>query len=172
MLFAEYNKLMNQRIMASATRLSTKDLTDDRGAFFKSVIGTLNHVLVGDIIWLKRFSTRPGNAKALLYVTRLDQPEALDTILFDNLNDLQTARAKIDEVIIDWISGLSEDDVAAYLYYRNMAGKPRKKLLASLISHLFLHQVHHRGQATTLISQSGVDFGDTDLLEIVDDQSA
>jgi len=60
-LFAEYNKLMNHRILESANRLSEEQLKSDRGAFFKSVLGTLNHILVGDIIWLKRFRTHPAS---------------------------------------------------------------------------------------------------------------
>ena len=171
-LFADYNKLMNQRIIESADLLTEEQLKSDQGTFFKSVLGTLNHILVGDIIWLKRFRTHPASEKALDYLNTLDHPESLDTILFDDIKNLKEEREKIDEVLINWIAGLSEDDIGDYLSYQNMTGKPQKKLVESLVSHLFLHQVHHRGQATTLISQSGVDFGETDLLEIIDDHSA
>jgi len=171
-LFSEYNKLMNQRIMESANRLTMEQLKGDRGAFFKSVLGTLNHILVGDIIWLKRFALHPGNQKALEYITRLDHPASLGAILFDDLDSLRLVREKVDEVLICWITGLSESDIEACLSYKNMAGIQQNKRVESLISHLFLHQVHHRGQVTTLISQSGVDFGDTDILEIIDDLSA
>jgi len=53
------------------------------------------------------------------------------------------------------------------IFYLNMAGNAFSKPFLSLINHLFLHQVHHRGQVTTLLSQFGVDFGDTDLIEII-----
>jgi uncharacterized damage-inducible protein DinB len=171
-IFAKYNKLMNQRIMDSASQLSNEDLTSDRGAFFKSVIGTLNHILVGDIIWLKRFSSNPAGNKLLGYINRIDPPASLNTILFEDLNELKAERERIDELIIDWIAKLSESDIENNISYQNMAGEPQNKLLTSLISHLFLHQVHHRGQATTLISQSGVDFGDTDIIEIIADRFA
>ena len=85
------------------------------------------------------------------------------------LEGLATQRAVIDDIIIDWVAGLVESDLGDCLAYSNMAGESQNKQLASLISHLFLHQVHHRGQATTLIFRSGVDFGDTDLLELIDD---
>jgi len=171
-LFADYNKLMNQRIVESAGRLTEEQLKSDRGAFFKSVLGTLNHILVGDIVWLKRFQAHPPAKKALEYLGTLDYPESLDTILFEDLKSLREEREKIDEIIVNWIAGMSEDDIAGYLSYQNMAGKPQKKPVESLISHLFLHQIHHRGQATTLLSQSGVDFGETDILEMIDDHSA
>ena len=171
-LFADYNRLMNQRILESAGKLTEEQLKSDRGAFFKSVLGTLNHIMVGDIIWLKRFQTHPAHEKALEYLNRLDQPESLDTLLFDDLGDLKAEREKIDETIVSWIKNLSESDIDGYLSYKNMAGKSQRKPMEGLISHLFLHQIHHRGQATTLISQSGVDFGETDILEIIDDDSA
>ena len=169
-LFADYNRLMNQRIVETAGRLTDEQLRSDRGAFFKSVLGTLNHILVGDIIWLKRFQAHPAHEQALAYLDELDQPESLDALLYHDLAGLKAAREKLDEIIIDWINGLSENDLGDYLAYSNVAGKPQRKPVESLISHLFLHQIHHRGQATTLISQSGVDFGETDILEIIDDR--
>jgi len=50
-LLASYNQWMNSKIYEAATCLSASDLTDDRGAFFGSILGTLNHILVADIIW-------------------------------------------------------------------------------------------------------------------------
>jgi uncharacterized damage-inducible protein DinB len=166
-LFAEYNKLMNQRIMAAANKLSPEELSRDRGAFFKSVLGTLNHILVGDIIWLKRFVSHPPSRKALESISKIDHPQALDTMIFDDLESLTAERENIDEILVNWIASLSESDMEDYLSYQNMAGKTQEMPVESLISHLFLHQTHHRGQATTLLSQSGVDFGDTDILEII-----
>jgi len=95
-LFAEYNKLMNQRMMESASQLSGENLKADRGAFFKSVLGTLNHILVADIIWLKRFSTNPASNISLEYINQLSHPTSLEAILFDDLNDLKTESMKMN----------------------------------------------------------------------------
>lgn len=171
-LFAEYNRLMNRRMMAAAVQLDDAQLTADRGAFFGSLLGTLNHILVGDIIWLKRFATLPAHGEALAYVSNLESPPSLDTMLFDELQDLTAEREKIDTILVNWIARLCEHEIEGYLTYHNMAGEAQVKSVKSLISHLFLHQVHHRGQATTLLSQSAVDFGETDILEILDDYSS
>ena len=171
-LFAGYNKLMNQRMLESAGRLTEEQLKSNRGAFFKSVLGTLNHILVGDIIWLKRFHSHPASAKALEYLNSIELPSSLDSLLFTDLKGLKAEREKIDEILINWIACLSEEDLKDYLSYHNVAGTAQKKLVESLVSHLFLHQVHHRGQVTTLLSQSGVDFGETDILEMIDEHSA
>lgn len=166
-LLAEYNQLMNKRQYAAAANLSRDQLVEDRGAFFKSVLGTLNHILVGDIIWLKRFAEHASSIESLSYIREIEKPARLDAVLFTELESLREQREKIDQEIVGWIDGLSGDDLNRCIRYTNMAGSAFNKPLISLIHHLFLHQVHHRGQVTTLISQFGVDFGETDLIEII-----
>ena len=171
-LFAEYNRLMNVRLYDATSQLSDTDLRRDRGAFFKSVLGTLNHILVGDIIWLKRFSKHPSSDVALGPIATIDRPNALDAVLFSDLAPLREQRIIVDAVIVEWIASLVERDLQDSITYESMAGVRFSKPFASLISHLFLHQVHHRGQVTTLLSQLGVDFGETDLVEIIGEHNS
>ena len=168
-LLAEYNHLMNMRQYSAAATLSVADLSKDMGAFFKSILGTLNHILVGDIVWLKRFAVYPSAREALIYVNNLKKPESLDDILFKDLSELNAQREALDEIIVKWVKQLSDDDINECISYSNMAGMHFKKPLVNLIYHLFLHQVHHRGQVTTLLSQLGIDFGETDIIEIIDE---
>lgn len=170
-LFADYNQLMNQRLFSSAAHLPYDELHKDCRVFFKSMIGTLNHIMVGDIIWLKRFSKHLSSQKVLAYISDLEKPKSLDAILFNDLDSLKVEREKIDEIIIQWISSLSETDIEECISYKNMAGISFTQKYSSLISHLFLHQVHHRGQATALLSQYDIDFGETDLIEIINECS-
>jgi uncharacterized damage-inducible protein DinB len=74
-----------------------------------------------------------------------------------------------DDIIMQRINALSDNDMKDCVAYKKMAGIDFNKPFISLISNLFLHQVHHRGQVTTLLSQCGLDFGDTDLIEIIDE---
>ncbi len=166
-LLADYNQLMNSRLYDATALLPDKKINENKGAFFKSLLGTLNHIMVGDIIWLKRFSNVPSNQQSLRYFSSLQKPTSLDAILFDNFNELRQEREKMDNLIIQWINSLSDKDFEAKVEYRNMKGLSFRKEYSSLIHHLFLHQVHHRGQATTLLSQFGVEFGDTDLIEMI-----
>lgn len=168
-LFAEYNQLMNQRQYDAAANLSRKYLMEDKGAFFKSVLGTLNHIMVGDIIWLKRFGEHPSSTESLSYIMELDKPKSLDAIISTSLDRLKEEREKIDSVIVDWVGALSDLDIRDCISHKNMAGRSFNKRFSSLISYLFFHQVHHRGQVTTLLSQYGVDFGETDLIEIINE---
>ena len=167
---AEYNELMNKRIIEASGNLTKEKLSADKGAFFKSVIGTLNHILIGDILWLKRFSTHPNGYKSLLPMKEIKKPERLDEIICSDLQLFQQERAEIDSVIYHWCNELIEEDLDKPLQYINYKGEAHNKRLGDLILHLFLHQVHHRGQVTTLLSQERIDFGETDLPEIIPDE--
>jgi uncharacterized damage-inducible protein DinB len=171
-LLAEYNKLMNHRQYDAVATLAPDDLKKDVGAYFKSVLGTLNHIIVGDIIWLTRFSKHPSSNNALSYFSTFENPKSLNTLVYKDLDLLYEERKNIDRLIMQWLGGLNDVDLNSCLQYKNMAGKDFNKPLVSLINHLFLHQVHHRGQISTLLSQFGVDFGETDIIEIIDECSA
>lgn len=166
-LFSEYNQLMNQRLYEAVARLPDRKIKEDKGVFFKSLLGTLNHILVGDVIWLNRFSVNPACKDVLQYFSDIEKPKSLGSLIFVDFNELKAERLKVDKLIIEWIESLSKKDLDSKIIYKNMNGDSFEKDFSSLISHLFLHQVHHRGQATTLLSQLGVDFGETDLIEII-----
>ena len=168
---AEYNELMNQRIFEASGKLSKSSLTEDKGAFFKSILATLNHIMIGDILWLKRFSKHPSNYYSLQQVDKLPQAESLDKILFDNIALLYKERKKLDGIIIEFCKELKEIDLNNPLTYKNFKKESHCKKFGYLILHVFLHQIHHRGQITTLLSQENIDFGDTDLPEIVPDEN-
>ena len=170
-LLATYNQWMNAKVYEAAGRLSASELAKDRGAFFGSILGTLNHIVVADTIWLKRFVTHPSCVDSFQAVTDLENPTSLDQILFDDLDRLKEHRIWLDRQIIDWISQLSEGDLDFVIPYHNMKGIPAKKRYSSLVLHFFNHQTHHRGQVSTLLSQVGVDIGVTDLLARIPDET-
>ena len=168
-LLAEYNQLMNTRQYAASANLTDVQLGEDKGVFFQSILGTLNHIMVGDIIWLKRFSEHPSSYEPLSYIREIQKPKKLNSILYTDFSELKKEREKIDSVILHWIQKLNSTDLNTCITYTDMTGNSFSKPFDSLIHHLFLHQVHHRGQVTTLLSQCGVDFGETDIIEIINE---
>lgn len=168
-LLASYNTWMNERLYATAATLPAAEIARDRGAFFGSVLGTFNHLVVADTIWLKRFAGHPARHAALDPVRAWAMPKALDEWPFDRLDALAAHRRRLDAIIEEWIAGLSDDDLAQVLHYDNTRGKSFERTLSSLLLHFFNHQTHHRGQVTTLLSQAGVDVGVTDLLALIPD---
>ena len=93
-----------------------------------------------------------------------DAPDRLDAILFDEFGALRAAREREDRRIVEHVTGLSEADLAGTIRYRRVSTpEVFEQPLAPALAHLFNHQTHHRGQVTTLLSQSGIDVGTTDL---------
>jgi uncharacterized damage-inducible protein DinB len=153
MMLAAYNAWCNRRLYDAAARLPDADYRADRGAFFKSVHGTLNHLLAADRIWLRRFT---GEGEA---------PNRLDAILFETLPELRRAREVEDARIIDYIDRLSAIDLAGRIRYQTISNPATiEQPLASTIIHFFNHQTHHRGQAHCLLTGFGLDAPSFDLI--------
>lgn len=163
-LMAGYNAAMNGKMHAAAARLPAHELLAPRGAYFGSLLGTLNHLVAADAIWLRRFSRHPAGHDTLDPVRAMQAPTGLDQMRFEQLDGWWAHRQWLDAIIGLWVNQLSEADLLHVLEYANMKGVVSRKRMSSLALHFFNHQTHHRGQATTLLSQAGVDFGVTDLL--------
>lgn len=167
-LLASYNAGMNARLYAAAATLPQELLLADRGAFFGSIMGTLNHIVAGDTIWLRRFMGHPSGFVSLRPMADIPAPTGLAYRYSDALDALLAHRVRLDAIISALAAEVSDDDLAQTLSYKNARGDNCKHF-GSLLLHLFNHQTHHRGQASTLLSQAGVDVGVTDLLEWIPD---
>lgn len=149
---ARYNQWMNGKVYEICGSMSDEERKRDLGAFFGSIHGTLNHILYGDQAWMSRFQNRPAE------MPRLGQD------LFEDFSDLTAQRMKMDVRILEWTQSLDEDWLEQpYEFKSNVDGATRTKPTWLLVTHMFNHQTHHRGQVTTLMSQLGVDPGITDL---------
>jgi uncharacterized damage-inducible protein DinB len=152
-MLAAYNAWANERLYDAAARVPDAEYRRDRGAFFGSLHGTLNHLLVGDRIWMHRF-TGAGAA-----------PNELDAILYKDFAELRSARRAEDARIIDYIAALTDADVAGAVRYRSTRRPAEiEQLLAPLLLHFFNHQTHHRGQAHCLLTEIAGEAPSFDLL--------
>jgi uncharacterized damage-inducible protein DinB len=171
-LMAEYNRWMNERIFEAAETLEPAELLADRGAFFGSILGTLNHIASGDTVWLQRFARHPAAFVSLVELSGFQQPSSLRHMMAPDLPTLRVYRRRLDEIIVRWTAELTPEHLATTLTYTNMAGIESSKSFAALVQHVFNHQTHHRGQITTLLFQAGVDVGVTDLLAVLPERDA
>lgn len=143
-MFAAYNQWANQRVYTAAEALGADEFARDTGAFFKSMLGTLNHILVADRIWMKRFT---GEGEA---------PASLDTILYSEFATLRVARQYEDAHICDWIDGLADQDLSGRFTYMTVTDmRMISQRLAPALAHFFNHQTHHRGQAHMILTVLG-----------------
>jgi uncharacterized damage-inducible protein DinB len=152
-MLAAYNAWANRRLYDAASRIPEADYRVDRGAFFGSLHGTLNHLLLGDRIWLSRF-TGEGS-----------EPSALDAILYDDFANLRAARESEDERIIRYVDSLTDAALAGTIRYRTTRNPADiEQELAPLLIHFFNHQTHHRGQAHCLLTELTGEAPSLDLL--------
>lgn len=143
-LMAEYNAWANARLYRGACLLTEEQYRRDVGAYFKSLHGTLNHLLTADRIWLRRL-TGEG-----------EQPKALDTIWHDDLPSLAAARHAEDQRLLGFMRGLAEVRMEEFCEYQNLKGTPQRQKYSEILAHLFNHQTHHRGQAHTILTALGI----------------
>ncbi|EJN06234.1 DinB family protein [Phyllobacterium sp. YR531] len=138
---AHYNQWANRQIYNAAGLLDKDDYFADRRAYFKSMHGTLNHLLAVDKLWFGRFT---GDLYAL---------PSYDVILHDNFHELQAVRAAFDDHIIAVVEAINEADIVAPFRWIMINGEPYTSTLDRCLTQIFNHQTHHRGQAHTLLSQ-------------------
>lgn len=148
---ATYNRWMNAKLYDAAAALSDAERREDRGAYFKSLQGTLEHLLSADNVWLYRFTGR-----------------SIDTLpmnaVYQDYAALRAQRERVDEQLLAWAATLEPAWLAAdFVYFSKAYNAYYVKPAWLLVAHLFNHQTHHRGQATTLLMQFGIDPGATDL---------
>jgi uncharacterized damage-inducible protein DinB len=166
-LMSQYSCWMNQRIFEAAAKLDADTLLADQGAFFGSILGTLNHLAVGDTLWLHRFAQHPHRFEALAALSKFERPTSLRQTIASDLASLADYRRRLDELMGQWVAEIAPEHLRVAVSYTSMAGAPFSKNFGLLLQHFFNHQTHHRGQVTTLLYQAGVDVGVTDLLALI-----
>jgi uncharacterized damage-inducible protein DinB len=163
---ARYNRWMNEKLYAAAAALSDETRKRDLGAFFKSIHGTLNHLLLADRVWLARFTGVSVKAGFMGPGIR-----SLDQELYSDFAELRRERTLTDDELSSWVSSLTHEKLAAPLVY-NRSGAKQECPLWWTVAHVFNHQTHHRGQITTLLTQQGHDLGSTDLFAMLRQEAA
>ncbi len=152
-ILARYNAWANHRLYTVCERLPGVELILERpAAYFGSILGTLNHILVGDRIWLDRIEHRQAAAPRL------------DELVYPHFPDLKEARTDEDRRIMGLVDRLRPADYDRTLAYRNTQGEANKTPMTLVLTHLFNHQTHHRGQIHALLKEAGAEPPPLDLV--------
>lgn len=144
-LLSQYNLSANQRLYENCSRLSDAERKTDRGAFFRSIHGTLNHIMVGDRIWMARFRGQTASSTGL------------DEILYEDFNELWDRRRALDQQIIRFLDGLDAEWLDSTIAYTNNEGRRFEDPVRLLLPHMFNHQTHHRGQVHDMICRTDLE---------------
>jgi uncharacterized damage-inducible protein DinB len=151
---ARYNRWQNENLYGVADSLSAQEREQERGAFFGSIHKTLSHLLWADGVWMSRFTDLPSPQGGI--------PDSV--ALYPDWEILTVERARFDRAIIDWADGVNQSWLAAdQTYYSAGARREVTKPRWILVTHMFNHQTHHRGQVHCMLTQVGRNPHDTDL---------
>lgn len=165
--FAKYNLEFNAKLFHQLSELADAERKKDMGAFFGSIHGTLNHILLADRIWLGRFAVAFPAMSSLNGAALVHDFNSLAQELCAVFGELYAERRATDRVISTWAEELSDDRLRETMSYRNSTGQLREHPAWVAVAHMFNHQTHHRGQVTTLTYQLGYDAGVTDYVAYV-----
>ena len=143
-LMAAYNRWANLRLYDMAVALPDELYRKPIDVYFKSLHGTLNHILTADRIWMYRLEGKG------------DHPSRLNAIIHDDIASLRTARLAEDQRIVSFVDNLDDADFEKQWEYQTLNGTPQRKCVREILAHMFNHQTHHRGQAHAALTVLGV----------------
>ena len=143
-LLANFNAWANIRLFSSCRKLDENEYKKDRKAFFTSIHGTLNHLLVVDNLYISRIEGKDHNMRSM------------DQILHDNIDDLEEARIKKDKHLVNLVNNLSEEIINKKITYKSFNATVHTYTINFILMTLFNHQTHHRGQVHNMLSQAGI----------------
>lgn len=151
---ARYNAWANKRIYGVAGTLSAEDLAKDRRGFFKSILGTLNHILLADLIYRERLERQPTS------FTRLDE------ILETDFAVLRRRQVEQDAWYVSYAEALDPAALDGVLAFDTVeTGEYFSLPLRNCLTNLFQHQIHHRGQTHHMLSHAGVEPPPLDVVQ-------
>lgn len=151
---AQYNKIANADMIEILEKLDTQVLIADVGSYYHSILGILNHVIIGDYTWLKRLHQNHFGEEIIF--SELEQVK-LTTIVYQDLDKLTVVRKIIDESLILAVKALETADPQSRIIYHNMKGEKQDKELGNVLAHIFMHQTHHRGNISMILDQNKIE---------------
>lgn len=154
---ARNNRLANVRLHASCLRLSHEELIALRTSFFPTIRATLNHIYLVDLFYIDALE---GGRKGL---ATFDESEP-----FKDMEALRNAQAQMDDRLIAFVDRLTPPKLAqtAFVHRGERVQKDRRD---DILTHLFQHQTHHRGQVHAMLSGTGVSPPQLDEFIVGDD---
>jgi uncharacterized damage-inducible protein DinB len=151
---ARYNRWQNANLYRVADALSDDERRRERGAFFGSIHKTLSHLLWADRMWMSRFTDLPRPEGGI--------PESVS--MYPDWDGLKRERADFDTRIVAWADRLDPAWLAGNLtWYSGAAKRDLTNAKWLLVTHMFNHQTHHRGQVHCMLTQAGGRPDSTDL---------
>lgn len=153
---ARYNAWQNRQLTQMLSGVEDAVLRADRGAFFGSIMETLNHILWGDTIWMSRFTDA---------VAAPSKPASQHREFTPTFAVWSAERFRMDGAIQHWAEHVKSVDLKGPLrWYSGMTERELERPLGLCVTHFFNHQTHHRGQVHAMMTAAGLEAPVSDLV--------
>ncbi len=167
---AHYNERINREMYAVLAGLTGRARKHEAGSWFISIHGILNHVIICDFNWLKRYRALAPDSP-VLNDPRLDPPNlSWEHDLHDRFSGLREDRIIVDERIVAWFEEFPAERYEEVFQYQDSVGKMRHATAGAAFEFLFLHQTHHRGQISQILDSMGLAHSFADNAAYLEDQ--
>ena len=158
---ARYNAWATKRLLGAVAALDDAAYRRDVGLFFKSIHGTLNHLLVGEqLLWFRRFAEGVSPKLALDDEAEPDRARLAER--------LSAGAAGWQPLIESWPA----ERFDGTLDYTTTKGVPASLPFTATLTHVFNHGTHHRGQITAALTQLGQPCPELDLVYMLQQEQA
>jgi uncharacterized damage-inducible protein DinB len=171
---ARYNRAANEALVALLATLPSAELSKPRGSWFGSIQGALDHVIMCDINWLRRFRElfppeAKGGANEPLGRPRLAPPgSAWTKFEFPVFEEFRRERATVDAIFVDWIALADTSRFGEVLSYLDSHGDPQRWYFRDALDHVFNHQTHHRGQISQILDELKIEHSFSNLIDVAE----
>jgi uncharacterized damage-inducible protein DinB len=157
---ARNNRLANFRLHQACLRLSQEEFVAPRVSFFPTLCATLNHIYTVDRFYID--AVKGGK----LGLAAFDEEEP-----FATMAELRAAQAELDEELIAFVDMLDEEGLAATVNIHR-GTRIQQDRCDDVLTHLFQHQTHHRGQVHAMLSGTMIEPPQLDEFIVGDDAKA
>lgn len=151
-LLARYNRRANESL-ATILKTLAAPILHERVMWYGTLLGTLNHVVLADTVWLRRVWPEGRAPSDLLGI----EFTSVDELVFPELAQWARHRAALDDVIVDLCEGLSAESLDERIHYETSRGETFAQPRWQLLLHMFNHETHHRGQIAQVLDAAGVE---------------
>jgi uncharacterized damage-inducible protein DinB len=157
---ARNNRLANFRLHQACLRLSQEEFVAPRVSFFPTLCATLNHIYTVDRFYID--AVKGGTLGLAAFAE--EEP-------FATMAELRAAQAELDEELIAFVDMLDEEGLAATVNIHR-GTRIQQDRCDDVLTHLFQHQTHHRGQVHAMLSGTMIEPPQLDEFIVGDDAKA
>jgi uncharacterized damage-inducible protein DinB len=150
-MLAQYKAWADNTLFESVAALTPGEAEAERKTLFKSIIGTLNHVYVVDLIWQAHLEGRKHDF------------QARNVVVHPQLDALLAAQQKVNDWIIDWAGAQSETSLTEAVTFTFVSGTKATMQRGEMFLHLVTHGSYHRGWVAEMFFEAGARPPETDL---------